>query len=747
MISSPSTLANQGPEYEITRLLTELSEWQAKVIAQGQINRQKARGVVRQQSQQFFAQAKTNFNQREWIATVRNLNAFLNESQTPGAADYLRAQYMLGYAYQQVGYEQSAARAYLRYLAAYITEKNYSEPDFTAVIQNLTGLQDKLSKRNTRKLKELLSALASLELPNGLKAEVIFLNALTASTQSIRKYSQEWFEEARKLSNNQRLKAQTLFYQAILAVQNGEDQQAETAFKKILNLKSDAIIDLENLARLSLARLAAAQNKTQTALTYYQTLPSDSLLYREALNEQVYLHLERGESNEAEVKAKMLLKRYPESQEAQALRSRLAFLNLQSGNFDQAQDNIARLRNELQTIKRWIHRNFPADEPVYLADISALKQKVAPYFDLPPVLSRAAKMFQRLGQIADRLADYRAEVRSLVLALGRFKPEQYQPNWTHRATQLDQTAQAIMKLGDRLVAMETSFYVDRMSKTSQASLETLRQRRLALKEPARAFHRARGDPQKWSRLAQMNLRLGELYERAGRWQAEVNGLWLQTQTTTNADLKRHGPHLKALRSRLSRVIAAIQRAVELTRSRQIQNLANQGRHQAVKQYFLKYAQALYEESVVLEPIRDQYQTPSELHMAQDLMQAWQKWRFTAERLYEQIQGLSDQIRDQLKHDLTEMERMVQTYDGLMKQVRGLEQNLAQTIGKTMPANTAHLDHQIDSNESRLWKWEADMDWLSYSQRNQRRLQQQEQFKVKSVKIQEQIRNIEQGEGP
>src|SRR6478735_8179302 len=78
-------------------------------------------GVILYSADQAFALAEQNLNDREYIAVIRNLNYVLNQVPRLPPERYLRAQYMLGMAYEELQQITRAGKAWLRYLSSYTT--------------------------------------------------------------------------------------------------------------------------------------------------------------------------------------------------------------------------------------------------------------------------------------------------------------------------------------------------------------------------------------------------------------------------------------------------------------------------------------------------------------------------------------------------------------------------------------------------------------------------------------------------
>ncbi|MFW7380171.1 MAG: hypothetical protein ACOH5I_15260 [Oligoflexus sp.] len=745
MICSSAFAQNtyKDPEFEIKRILHELDEEKVRIQSMTQIRRQPSVEINETISQQYYRDAEENFKNQAWVAVVRNLNSYLNSSQRTETDPYLAAQYMLGYAYQQLGYDERAARAYLRYLASFITEKNYNEGRFQSVLHRLLMIHMNLSDKQQQELRELLSAIANLELPRQLKAEVLFLSALTASHKQIHKLSEEWFQDVQNLTDDPRLQAQSLFYSGMLAVKLGKLDDANEKLEKLVQTSATSTEDYQHLARINLARIAVLQNKPQTALGLYQLIPNNLPLFREALNEQIHIHLDREEYTEAKAKTKMLMKRYPDSLEAQRLRIRLALLSLQSGDVQQARTNISSSQQELNTLKAWLRQNLPEDEPIRHQLLLQLAEKTEPYTELPPVLSRGLKLYNRMAQVESRLGDIRAEIRSLVLALGRLRTDQYQPEWTSRAKQLESAVRRIMAIGDRISNLETHFYENYLTGPMKVELQRSRERREKMTAEQNPIVTQRGRPHSWARLAKNNERLAELYFRAQKAQSEFAALRHLNHKTDHEWTSTHARILDLHHNRLHRINQTIQRAVEITRARRIRDLANQGQQLATQRLLINHAIILYEESALLEPVRDQFEFPNQRHMAQEANLAWKKWEFLVKQLHNETYQLDEDIRSTLTADLQLMEQMIQSHDKLQDTLLQLSENLAQTLGKTMPANLAHLDQWIDGNQARLWKWEADLSWLDYMDQSRARKRQQSNFEMRSKNVKEDLRDLEQ----
>lgn len=711
--SKENTITNeakiQPPEDEISEARSALANIALKLQAAKRINAEKKLTLDEVRSQEILAQAEILASKKHWLATIRELNLYLNMMQVPEKKKYLRSHYLLGQAYEGLRSKTKAARAYLRYVAAAINAESNDAPDLPMVLERLIYVAS-TNTQNDADLSPLLASLASSDLPQEVRPRVLFYVGRSAFNHGKPEMATRWLEEALRTSQDPVLRNKIAYIQGLVHLSRNEWDNAEEIFQRVSRTEVDA--EYRDLSRLALARVAVHRRKPDQALSFYELVPESSPLYEEATFESIYLHIGRREFGEARSKAVYFLGRFPESREGLQVRLLLAYLDMRAGDLDTSEQSIKTADQHLADITNWIKTRLAGRTAVghrLLLDFEALsKESIAP----TPTIKESTALFERIAESARRLTDIHGEIQNIYYALARVELDTIRPIWRERALQLKTIAEEALTVGHKLAAADRILSKNHLSPLAWQKLTASEKRRtLISKSPAIKIpdYQRHNDISRFLHLANMT---ADAYQKFRQSEADLAGT---TQLAT-----RQGPsgvlsqsRMKELEDRRKRLTQNIETTLRKLRQSKIEILIAQSPFQGTRRFISQYSAALQEESSLLEEFRDSSASTPQRLTAEDASLAWAAWEGVMKELFTQLDGLESEVKKGLSDIFANLESYEARYSDLSGRIKGLNDELEQTLGRAVPYLVDQYSNIIQERFAKHRKWRADIEWLRY----------------------------------
>lgn len=738
----------KDPETEIASALTELDTLASRIETASQIYMRQGLGPQKIAADRAFKNALNFYRHQEWQSVIRETNNYLNLSQVPNDLEYLQAQYMLGRSYQETRLDARALRAYFRYIAAYMTQSKRDEDEFIDVLRRMIPLATKDSNAISE-LRKLLSSITTLNIPDAIRPEVLFLAAKTAAKEGNRKLAETWLQQTISMTGDVTLKAKALYIKALIAISINDLALAEDLLTEVIQVdtgeNTSEGYNNRDLARLALARIAIRRKKYDTAQKLYEVIPEESSAYKDALFESIYIHAGRHQEEKARSKALIFIARFPDSQESTQLRSLLAYLDLRAGDIDAAQASIKAADKQLDQIAKWMRANFSGVTAVDQSKLTDFIAISSPQMKTSPTIDSARKLFDRIAEITRRLADIDGEMRDLVYTIGRANIDHLKPRWTNRTDQLATLAEEAISISHRLAAVERNLYNDRIPPVETQQLNASEERRTKLLTPAASSKR---EAHYWHGLAKLFDLTSEIaieYRKLSAVRAEISAAKYLIDISKKSDVDpARVRRLDDLEIQLTRASTAARSVLSRLRKAKIEHLIKQSPHHAARKFIAQYATALQEESGVLQAFRGSPRNISERLLAEDAARAWKRWHFVVDLLFKQIEALDAEIRlsiEQTIRDLDDHENVHQKLSERLSEARTLLEN---QLGQSISTIVDQYTFQIDDRQSRHQKWTAGADWLRYQASERTAKNLEEKFNLETQVLRDNLSDLEQG---
>jgi tetratricopeptide (TPR) repeat protein len=151
---------------------------------------------------------------------------------------------------------------------------------------------------------------------------------------------------------------QAKYFQATVQVKRGDLAGASVTFDSILKQQApdDAGKEIQDLARLAIARILYERSQFDKAIEAYASVPRQSKYFADALQEQAWTFIKAKEWQKAYRALDLLLLANPETTDAPHLRLLMGNLNLRMNNFFLASDAFGKVRDEFEPVHRQLQQ-------------------------------------------------------------------------------------------------------------------------------------------------------------------------------------------------------------------------------------------------------------------------------------------------------------------------------------------------------------------------------------------------------
>ena len=729
------------PETELGLIKTDLNNWSRRLEATEDLNGRLGLGPQTASAERSWSNALDFFSHKEWTSAIREFNNFLNQTQVPEIKSYLKAQYMLGLAYESLQYKEKALRAYFRYLSSFLTTTSQDHEELIDVLRRMIPLSSSVGNKN--ELRQLLASITSLDLPEDVQPLIYYYLGKAAANAGEDKMATTWFERAAASPNDPVIKAKSMYMIAILALGRKQFDLAEDILGKVIAMDKDEAT--RDLARLALARLAVKQRKRDTSLKFYKLIDADSTAFKDAIFESVYVHLDLKQDSEARAKSLLYLSRWPDGPDALQIRMLLAYLDMRAGDLKSARESIVAADKKLNDIKRWLQRNLSNQATINQTTLDDLSSMTGAQLPVPPSVRMSTEFYSRLAEISRRLTDIRGSVRNTIFTVGRANIDDIRPFWVNKSTQLGGAADELLKIGHRLIAVERNLYETRISALDKQRLDASFARRASLLSSAAVSHRRASNWESFTTFAELTKRLSDASTRLQVAQAELAATqFLASTSNKDKSDSESKARLIEMRARSEKLQEYLAKSLEAVRRRRVSDLLNESPHRASGKFFASYAAFIVEEESALAKIRDQVASPAERLNADDVAKSWEQWRFLSSTLFKQMDALDKDIGSGLTSLLNDLDGQERRFDELKGKLDDVTNLLANHLGQTLSTIVDQYSRAISERFARNQKWQGDIDYLTYKNSLEEDKKLQERTNLEQQILRDNLLGLQQG---
>jgi predicted negative regulator of RcsB-dependent stress response len=728
----------KDPESEFAAIRSDLATMQNRIDTAVNLSARQGLGPQTVEADENYNSALNYYKFGEFAATVRMLNNYLNHSQVPEFARYLKAQYLLGRSYEHLGRKDQAVRAYLRYVAAFLTATSTDHEEFLDVLRRTVSLSIDAEDYSIE-AGSLIASLTSLDLPPEVKNIVNLIAAKSAVRNRNNNVAARLLEETIKGSADKTLKAKSFYIKALLAISQKDYATAEEYLAEATHADVDGTT--KDLARLALARLSVKRNKPETALKYYTLIDEKSEQFKDALFESIYVHINREEDPQARAKALLFLARFKDSPEAVQLRMILAYLDLRAGDYGAARVTLENAEQRVQDVDQYLYKNLIHKTAITSADIATLSGLTAGHIDDIPAIRDASALFARLTSIQKTLSDLDGEIRSIGFVTSQSSLAGQNPGWVNRSEQLATIGDQLLMIGHRLISTERFLYEKDFDQLTRQKLEASESRRAKLLGVNISLKRKNLNWKAFRNYLQVHQALTESGVRLASAEAGLASLKLSAKGTKPVLTAVEVEELAKKVARMRRDHNELSRKTSLSR---IENSGLEGPHHGARKFLSDYVAALEEESQLIGTARETQKGTASRLLAGDAKDYWQQWRFAVGSVLDGFNKLDDEITASLTASVRKLEALTERQRELSSRMAALVSSLEGGLGSHMHSILNQYSLALSQKSARNKKWKADIDWLEFQQKQQEESGLTQKFQLEKQILDENLRDIRQG---
>jgi len=726
------------PETEFSMIRRELTSAKDQINAVVNITSRPGLGPQTVEADENYSSALMYFDSGEYPATIRMLNNYLNNTQVPEFARYQKAQYLLGRSYQYMGRSTNAIRAYLRYIAAFLTAHTNDHQEFLDVLRRTVSLSIEDTDGNSE-TSTLIASLTSLELPGDVKNIVNVIAAKSSVMNKNNNVASRLLEETIKNSSDNTLKAKAFYIKGLLAISQKDYEGAEEYLAEATVAEVDQAT--KDLARLGLARLALKRNKPTTALRYYGLIGEKSEHFKDALFESIYVHIDLGEDAQARTKANYFLGKFKDTIEAIQLRMILAYLDLKAGDYSGAKITLEKANSRVMEVDEYLYKNLINKTQISANDLSTLSNLTAGHIDDSPAVKEAAKIFSKLSTLQKTLADIDGEIRSITLASSQSGLEKMNPTWINRSEQLAEIGDNLLAIGHRLITTERHLYEKEIDGLSKQKLLSSENRRTKLLGSNISLKRKNINWKVYRDYLAVHMTLKESSAKLASAEASLSSLKF-AKNSDKVDLTEiEIDNLARKVAQLKKKHTELNRQANLAK---IKHAGKEGPHHGARLFLSQYVISLEEESSIVEAAREKQDATAVRLLASDAKEYWKLWQTAIGNLLAEFRRLDDEINKVLGESVQRLDVLSTRHEMISMRLNSIIANVETGLGANLQIILNEYSIALNRKSARNKKWKADIDWLDYQQQQVKESKLTEKFNIEQQILNENLRDVKQG---
>ena len=680
------------------------------------------------ESRRAFANAEAAFKASDWPATVQESSRFLNLSQKPEVKTYLRAQHMIGRAYEEQGQYQKAIRAYRRYLATFTTNPKSDISDLTDTFERLVRIATKTSEANQSELSKFLSSIASMEYPAEVAAELKYFSAVASSNIGRKNLAAEWLSDVKTDAKNPETKARAKHYKALIAIHKKDWDTASLELESILQM-DEISKNSRDTSRLALARVFVKQKKIELSLSAYNQIAESSDAFKDASFEKTLLLAKLGRDDEARKHARSWLTRYPSNPEASHLKGIISWLDLRAGDLTSAKNGIDQASSKLSSIREKLQKDFSGPKLTYL-DATRLSNLTNGMAEPSPDLGSFISIFTQLSEMKQRLSEIDGSERSIIYSIANGDLRTFSPAIANRIDQYDRITDQVLSSGAKLVFIERQRLAAVLSEIDKKKLDASQKRREALfqrkSKLARNFQRWAT----WVGPAEQLVHLSKEWQKISGLEASLNARILSSSKSPGAS---DAADVNDLKAKIAKIRADLMTSLVAVKKTQAQSIVDQSNIDDMLYIIQQYGTALHEESLIIASYEPKSGKMLDTLDDDDSRTSWGLWRNLVANLHQQVKYVREDASKQLTEILARIDNIRKTRIHLEDDITDLTSVVETYGGENMGMILSHYENELNQRLARQFKWAGDLEYLNYV-----KVKNDQESAAKKVAIERQI---------
>lgn len=660
------------------------------------------------ESKRAFENAQEAFQLQDWPTVIEETGRFLSLTQKPEVKSYLRAQHMIGRAYEEQGQYQKAIRAYRRYLATFTTNPKSDITDLSDTFERLVKIATKTTEANQTELSKFLSSIASMEYPSEIAAELKYFSAVASSNIGKKSLASDWLSDVDGDSKNPETKARAKQFQALIAIHKKDWEGASTELESILQANEISKKARDN-ARLALARVRIKQKKPELGLESYNKIDENSDAFKDASFEKTLVLAKLGRDDEARKTARTWLKRYPSNPEASQIKGIISWLDMRSGDLESAKNGIDQTSASLSLTREKIRSEFSGAKLTY-QDATKLANLTDGLAEPSPDLSSFIAIFTQLAEMKNRLSEVDGSERSMIYSIANGDLRSFNPILANRIDQYDRLADQILLAGAKLIFVERQRLATVLSELDKQKLDASQKRRDGIFERRSKLSRNFRRWTTWFGPAEQLVKLSEEWKKINQMEAELNSKVLSSAASPGSldvlEVTGIKTKIATLRRDLMSSLVAIKRTQGLA-------IVDQSNIDDILFIIQQYGTALHEESLVISSYEPKSGQMLDALDDEDSRTSWGLWRELVANLYDHVKKLRQEGLEQLTSTFESLDKISKVRNHLEGDIADLTSVVETYGGESLGLILSHYENEINQRLARQFKWAGDLEYISY----------------------------------
>jgi tetratricopeptide (TPR) repeat protein len=681
--------------------------------------------------EQALLRAEQALSTGHWLSALQESQRYLSTIQQPEPASWMKAQLISGKAYEERGMPGKASKAYLRYLATFMTSKESKFEELSDVLERLVRTSTKAGSKSKVELNQFLSSLSSMQVPDTMEPELRYFMSFSGAKIGQQNMALNWLHSDTEDNSRPDVRARALNLKALIAMNAGKWTEAEAALERIVsldNLKSSA----KDGARLSLARVNLRLKKPKTALNIYESFGKDSSVYRDALFEKTFVYIRQDQGSKARDSAIEYLAAYPEHPDSMQMRTIRSWLEIHSGDLNAAKGAIESTATHLLGIKKKVQELLYAKDDLKYNDVKNIITITRGLVTAPAELEDTLAMFEQMNDLHERLDEVDGMVLNVLYAFAKADLDRYRPELANRRQQIADLIEQYMKLAGKQVQMEQSRLEGRLTALDQQRMKTndlarkqLFSQRAELAREAKRFITWIGPAEALSQLAQTWTRL------------QKTSLAHPALGHQNSGGDDNG-HAKLANKLKNDMLASLKEI----RYEQAKSIVEQSKMHGLMETFREYVQLIQTDQKIITAYEPDATQTLDLLDDTDSQTAWREIKNSGTLIDQSLQDLASEARLDLSNTLSQVNKLFDTKSRLESDINTLRSVLEQKAGSASAQILAHYDAVIDQRIAKQHKWSGDVDYLAYADQTEKQLKAKQKHELEMQILSDNLQILE-----
>ena len=659
----------------------------------------------------FFEKGNLFYDQNIPYAALYWYSKYLNLIQMPPPSKFLHIQKNLFFIFSQTRQFDKSFKAAKKYTTTFLTTPDQNFSDLESILRKF--YQDlSYSNINKKELNSFISGFSSIEFPNHVRFQLVYLIAKIAFKSGLHKTASQWLANASAFTNDPKLFERIKIFQAIIAIRLNKLARAHHILTNAVD-QVDQGSDLWSFYKLFLGRLNFVLRKPKLAISNYLSIPSNSPAHSDSIFELCFLYATSGQWEQAKAQASLYLGTNKKGTRTNIIRRLIPFLDMQAGHFDQANTNILAALESINKIEKSLQALRKTNSFSSFESLKGIERELHKIIGPPPLSHRLKKLDSDLIFLSEQASSLEGNLKFSLHSISKAKITSFNPDLHHHYLQLLAFGSDLLKVGHMLATAEKFIFNSQLSRAEEVQLEAIWNRRRSLLSEKHRFLRKSGPMRTETVYLEKNSIVAKLWDRMQKINAMLTAskhMLEQDDIEKKNALEKSVTYLEDLSSQVNQQVSSL---INSLRESRFENQANVFSNIPEKVFFSKYAKLLKDESDLYTPYRSLFKTARDRIQSQRLTASWGVWNDLTQNLNKDLTSLELEVKRNINNSIKvigTLQKELASQKSLIQRSKMQFQNI---VASSIPYIADFYLYQIAQLRSRYKKWLADIKWNQY----------------------------------